>query len=52
MKFIRKLAGAAFLVAATTLAQSALAQATIKIGALNPYSGPLALYGTEVTRGY
>ena len=52
MKFIRKLTGAAFLVAATTLAQTALAQATIKIGALNPYSGPLALYGTEVTRGY
>lgn len=30
----------------------ALAQSTLKIGALNPYSGPLALYGTEVTRGY
>ena len=29
----------------------ALAQ-NIKIGAINPYSGPLALYGTEVTRGY
>ena len=28
------------------------AQAPIKVGALNPYSGPLALYGTEVTRGY
>ena len=26
--------------------------APIKVGALNPYSGPLALYGTEVTRGY
>jgi branched-chain amino acid transport system substrate-binding protein len=24
----------------------------IKIGAINPYSGPLALYGDEVTRGY
>ncbi len=34
------------------LAQGAIAQQTIKIGALNPYSGPLALYGTEVTRGY
>lgn len=30
----------------------AWAQQTLKIGALNPYSGPLALYGTEVTRGY
>ncbi len=27
-------------------------QPPIKVGALNPYSGPLALYGTEVTRGY
>jgi branched-chain amino acid transport system substrate-binding protein len=27
-------------------------QAPIKVGALNPYTGPLALYGTEVTRGY
>ncbi len=31
---------------------ASFAQATLKIGALNPYSGPLALYGTEVTRGY
>ena len=32
---------------------AAVAQpAPIKVGALNPYSGPLALYGTEVTRGY
>lgn len=30
----------------------ALAQSTLKVGALNPYSGPMALYGTEVTRGY
>ncbi len=30
----------------------ALAQNALKVGALNPYSGPLALYGTEVTRGY
>ena len=33
---------------AATVAQPA----PIKVGALNPYSGPLALYGTEVTRGY
>jgi len=39
--------------AVLTLASGAsIAQATLKIGALNPYSGPLALYGTEVTRGY
>lgn len=30
----------------------AQAQQTLKVGALNPYSGPMALYGTEVTRGY
>ena len=28
------------------------AQQNLKIGAINPYSGPMALYGTEVTRGY
>lgn len=37
---------------AAALVPTAWAQQTIKIGALNPYSGPLALYGTEVTRGY
>jgi len=24
----------------------------IRIGAINPYSGPVALYGDEVARGY
>jgi branched-chain amino acid transport system substrate-binding protein len=38
--------------AALTASPAAFAQQTIKVGALNPYSGPLALYGTEVTRGY
>jgi branched-chain amino acid transport system substrate-binding protein len=38
--------------AAVVLSPAAHAQAPIKVGALNPYSGPLALYGTEVTRGY
>lgn len=38
--------------AAIALMHSAPAQQVIKVGALNPYSGPLALYGTEVTRGY
>src|ERR1700684_3628022 len=27
-------------------------QAPIKIGAVNPYTGPMALYGDEVTRGF
>jgi branched-chain amino acid transport system substrate-binding protein len=52
MRIIRKTFTTALLVGATAFAQLALAQQTIKIGALNPYSGPLALYGTEVTRGY
>ena len=38
--------------AASGLASNALAQATLRIGAINPYSGPLALYGVEVARGY
>ncbi len=42
------------LLAAAALAFStgAFAQQVLKVGALNPYSGPMALYGTEVTRGY
>ena len=51
MGTFRKIAGLA-LVAGAALASQAFAQQTLKIGALNPYSGPLALYGTEVTRGY
>jgi len=39
-------------VAAMTLVPAVWAQQTLKIGALNPYSGALALYGTEVTRGF
>lgn len=31
---------------------SALAQEALRIGAINPYSGPLALYGDECARGY
>ena len=31
---------------------SALAQEALRIGAINPYSGPLALYGDELARGY
>ncbi len=46
---ILKAAGAAAL--AFALGAQAQAQ-TLKIGAINPYSGPLALYGDEVARGY
>lgn len=31
---------------------AASAQEPLKIGAINPYSGPLALYGDEMARGY
>ena len=31
---------------------SGYAQTPLRIGAINPYSGPLALYGDEVARGY
>ena len=30
----------------------ALAQGTLKIGAINPLSGPMALYGDELDRGF
>jgi branched-chain amino acid transport system substrate-binding protein len=39
-------------VAATLISAGALAQEPIRIGAVNPYSGPVALYGDEVARGY
>ena len=52
MSIFRKLAVAAAVAGVATLAPQALAQQTFKIGALNPYSGPMALYGTELTRGY
>ena len=50
MKKSTALAGIA-LASVVSLVSTANAQ-TIKIGAINPYSGPLALYGTEVTRWY
>src|SRR5437879_3391236 len=33
-------------------AGAAMAQEPIRIGAINPYSGPVAPYGDEVARGY
>jgi len=48
---ISRLAIAAF--AVTASASLAWGQAEpLRIGAINPYSGPLALYGDEVSRGY
>src|SRR5688572_25710612 len=34
------------------MAGAAVAQESLRIGAINPYSGPLALYGDELARGY
>ena len=51
-RIVKRITGIAILAGATALTQAAFAQQAIKIGAINPYSGPLALYGTEVTRGY
>ena len=39
-------------IAAIVLTGAAFAQEPIRIGAINPYSGPVALYGDEVARGY
>ena len=45
--------GFAGIVAALALSGGvALAEDVIKIGAVNPYSGPMALYGDELTRGF
>ena len=39
-------------VTALAAATPAIAQEALKIGVINPYSGALALYGDELTRGY
>ena len=52
MKSFQRIATLALWASVVALTPAASAQSVIKIGAINPYSGPLALYGTEVTRGY
>ena len=47
MSVIKRVASMVLLAGAAALTQAAFAQQTIKIGAINPYSGPLALYGIE-----
>ena len=47
-----KLIGLLAWFAGMALAGAAAAQEPLKIGAINPYSGPLALYGDEMARGY
>jgi branched-chain amino acid transport system substrate-binding protein len=48
MKAMRFILG----LAAALTAAGAGAQEPLRIGAINPYSGPLALYGDELARGY
>jgi branched-chain amino acid transport system substrate-binding protein len=48
---LNRILSAALAVPALAFSLVAAAQ-TLRIGAINPYSGPLALYGDEVARGY
>ena len=52
MTTFKHLSRIALLLGAAALAQVASAQQAIKIGVINPFSGPLALYGGEMTRGF
>lgn len=52
MAILRKLADAAFVAAFAALVPCAFAQQPIKIGVINPFTGPMALYGGEATRGF
>ena len=52
MNILTRLAGIALLAGAAVLTQPVFAQQPIKIGVINPFSGPLALYGGEMTRGF
>lgn len=53
MSMTRRLALLATLAGSLALATPVLAQeGPLKIGAVNPYSGPFAQYGDETTRGY
>lgn len=53
LKITRRLFTAGTAALALSFAADGLSAAeTLKIGAINPYSGPLALYGDELARGY
>ena len=52
MNALKRVFRLALLAGAVAVTPMSFAQQVIKIGAINPYSGPLALYGTEVGRGY
>jgi branched-chain amino acid transport system substrate-binding protein len=52
MRLTRRQFGAGTLATLLGVSRASAQQAPIKIGAVNPYTGPMALYGDEVTRGY
>ena len=52
MNMLKKIARIVLMTGACALTQAAYAQQAIKIGVINPFSGPLALYGGEMTRGF
>ena len=52
MTMFKKIAAIVLMTGACALTQAASAQQAIKIGVINPFSGPLALYGGEMTRGF
>ena len=52
MNAFKRAVGIALLAGSAVLPQAVHAADPIKIGAINPYSGPMALYGAEVARGY
>ena len=51
-KTLARVAGIGLLAGTSMLSHAAFAAEPIKIGAINPFSGGLALYGTEMTRGF
>jgi branched-chain amino acid transport system substrate-binding protein len=50
--FVSRLLKTAVATAAVIAGTASFAQDALRIGAINPYSGPLALYGDECARGY
>ena len=52
MKAFSRAAGLSIVAGSLALAHGAFAQQTLKVGAINPFSGPTAQYGAEVTRGF
>ena len=52
MTLLPRAAAFGIVVGSLALAHSANAQETFRVGAVNPFSGPMAQYGVEVTRGF